>query len=946
MVGTPAAATPSSKIQRNPSGTPGGPKIREEKIRVTVRMRPLNRKEQAMYDLIAWECLDEHSIVFKNPNQERPAAPYTFDRVFAPTCSTQEVYEEGAKDVALSALSGINATIFAYGQTSSGKTFTMKGITENAIKDIYEYIKNTPERDFILRISALEIYNETVMDLLNRESGPLRLLDDPEKGTIVEKLNEEVAKDGQHLRHLIGICEAHRQVGETSLNDKSSRSHQIIRLTVESSLRESSGHVKSYIASLNFVDLAGSERISQTNTSGARLKEGSHINRSLLTLASVIRKLSGGKRGHIPYRDSKLTRILQSSIGGNARTAIICTISPSLSHVEQTRNTLTFATSAKEVVNTARVNMVVSDKTLVRQLQKEVARLEGELRSPELYSHPCLRTLLAEKELRIQQMERDMEDLRRQRDLAQSQLDLERRANKVQKGSNDYGPSSQVVRCLSFPEENESAIEKHTPERKGVVGRQAMLKNLLASPDPSILVSEIQKLEHRQQQLCEDANRALEVLHKDFATHKLGNQETAETMSKVLSEIKDLLAASSTAEEIVTADKANLMEKITQLKHQGNTIASLERKLENVQKSIDKLVSAFSTEETPESKTQLRMKKILPFSLSNSPNMQHIIRAPCSPLSSSRKAMEHEIENRVPDNSISFSSNDTSARLHKDTQRKDDQSCDSILSREGSPALRQSKSVNVKKIQKMFKNAAEENIRSFKVYITELKELVAKLHYQKQLLVCQVLELEANKSVDEETDKADRSPLPWHILFEQQRKQIIMLWHLCHISLVHRTQFYLLLRGDPSDQVYMEVEIRRLTWLEQHLAELGNASPALLGDEPAGSVSASIRALKQEREYLAKRVSTKLTAEERELLYAKWEVPPVGKQRRLQLVNKLWTDPYNTQHVQESAEIVAKLIDFCVSDENSKDMFELNFASPYNKKTWGGWNFISNLLNL
>lgn len=100
------------------------------------------------------------------------------------------------------------------------------------------------------------------------------------------------------------------------------------------------------------------------------------------------------------------------------------------------------------------------------------------------------------------------------------------------------------------------------------------------------------------------------------------------------------------------------------------------------------------------------------------------------------------------------------------------------------------------------------------------------------------MELEANKSITEEMDTIDRSPLSWHILFEQQRKQIIMLWHLCHISLVHRTQFYLLLRGDPSDQVYMEVELRRLTWLEQHLAELGNASPALLGDEPADSVSA------------------------------------------------------------------------------------------------------------
>ncbi|MED6217979.1 hypothetical protein PIB30_022735 [Stylosanthes scabra] len=873
----------------------------QEKIRVTVRMRPLNHKEQAMHDdLIAWECFhDQRSIIFNNPNQESSATatPYTFDKVFAPSCSTQQVYDEGVRDVALSALSGINATIFAYGQTSSGKTFTMRGIVENAIKDIYDYIKNKPEQHFILKIAALEIYNETVIDLLNPESGPLRLVDDPERGTIVEKLNEQVAKDAQHLRHLIAICQAHRQVGETSLNDKSSRSHQIIRLTLESSLRESSGHEKTLVASLNFVDLAGSERISQTKICGVRLKEGNHINRSLLTLSTVIRKLSGGKRGHIPYRDSKLTRILQSALGGNARTAIICTISPSLSHVEQTKNTLTFATSAKEVVNNACVNMVVSDKTLVRQLQKEVARLEGEIRSPEL-SSSCLRSLLAEKDLKIKQMEKDMGDPRCQRDVAQSQLELarselelERRANKVHKGSNDHRPSGQVVRCLSFSEESESAVGKHTPDRRKVVGRQA----ILASPDPSILVGEIRKLEHRQLQLCEDANRALEVMHKDFATHNLGNQETAERMSKVLSEIKDLVVAGSSLEEIVTADKADLKKMISQFKNQGNTIASLERKLENVQKSIDKLVSTFGTEETPDSKTQLR---------------------------------ELEIENRVPTNNNIGGGGGTFAR-------------------DGSPAARKSKPVDVKKIHKMFKSAVEENMKSFKVYVAELKELVAKLHYQKQLLICQVLELEVNESASEETDTTGGSPVQWEFVFEEQRQQITMLWHLCHIPVVHRTQFYLLLRGDPYDQIYMEVELRRLTWLEQHLSELGNASPALLSDEPADYVSASIRALRQEREYLAKRVNSKLTAQERELVYAEWEVPPGGKkQRRLEFINKLWSGPYNIHHVQESAQVVAKLIDFSVSDENSKDMFELNFASPYNKKTWGGWNFVSNLLHL
>ncbi|KAI8553262.1 hypothetical protein RHMOL_Rhmol05G0002000 [Rhododendron molle] len=934
-------ATPASKIRRIASCTPRDPKAREENILVTVRVRPLSSREQTAYDLIAWDVADEHTVVSRNLNHERHSGPYTFDRVFDPTCSTHKVYTEGARDVALSALNGINATIFAYGQTSSGKTFTMRGITENAVKDIYDHIKNNPERDFILKLSALEIYNETVVDLLNRESGPLRLLDDPEKGTIVEKLMEEVVNDGQHLNQLIGICEAQRQVGETALNDKSSRSHQIIRLTIESSLRENLGCVQSFLASLNLVDLAGSERASQTNADGTRLKEGSHINRSLLTLTTVIRKLSGGKRNnHIPYRDSKLTRILQTSLGGNARTAIICTMSPALSHVEQSRNTLSFATSAKEVTNNAQVNMVVADKKLVKHLQKEVARLEAELRSPEPSSSSCVKTLLMEKDLKIQQMEREVTELKHQ-------LELERSANNNPKGLNLDNQSRKISKCLFSSVENESTSLVQSRKRKAL-GRKTAVRQSATSADPSMLVHEIRKLEMLQRQLGEEANRALEVLQKEFSSNKLGSQDASETIEKLLSEIKDMRAVASLPELFDFRDKASLKEEINRLNTQGSSIASLEEKLENVQQSIDKLVMYLpSSEDSSDSKNQLKKKKILPFTLSNSANMPNLIRSPCTPLSSSRKLMEHDSENRAPENSYGASGGDT-MRGNKLTPTKKDVNNNHVSSKDGTPAPRQSNTVNVKKMQKMFKTAAEENIRNIKAYVTELKERVAKLQYQKQLLVCQVLELEANDAMNEETDSVDQSPMSWPLMFEDQRQQIIMLWHLCHVSIVHRTQFYLLFRGDPADQIYMEVELRRLTWLEQQLAEVGNASPALLGDEPAGSVASSVRALKQEREYLAKRVSSKLTPEEREMLYMKWDIPPEGKQRRrLQLVNKLWTDPLNMQHVRESAEIVAKLVGFCESGEHvSKEMFQLNFVSPSDKRPWMGWNLISNLLHL
>ncbi|CAL5328155.1 unnamed protein product [Camellia sinensis] len=385
----------------------------EEKIFVSVRLRPLNKKEIARNDVCGWECINEDTIIFKNCNLPLPV------RSMGVTAPQKKVYEKEAKDVALSVVSGINCEhkfqlLFGYGQTSSGKTFTMTGITEYAIADIYDYIEKHNEREFLLKFSAMEIYNESVRDLLSTDSSPLRLLDDPKRGTVTEKLTEEPLRDWNNVMELLSICE-----GETALNETSSKSHQIIRLTIESSAWQFL--VKDYLSTLaaavNFVDLAGSERASQSLSVGTRLKEGCHINRSLLTLGTVICKLSKGRNEHVPFRDSKLTRILQSSLGGNARTAIIRTMSPARSHVEQSRNTLLFVSCAKEVTTNTQVNVVISDKALVKHLQRQLARLESELRS----QGP---TFVASHYLafRLKRLEKEMIDLTVQRDLAQCQV--------------------------------------------------------------------------------------------------------------------------------------------------------------------------------------------------------------------------------------------------------------------------------------------------------------------------------------------------------------------------------------------------------------------------------------------------------------------------------------------------------------------------------------------
>lgn len=262
-----------------------------------------------------------------------------------------------------------------------------------------------------------------------------------------------------------------------------------------------------------------------------------------------------------------------------------------------------------------------------------------------------------------------------------------------------------------------------------------MLRQSVSSTDPSHLVQEIRKLELLQRRLGDEANKALDILQKEVACNRLGTQDAAENVAKLLSEIKNMQILNSISEDIVVKDTADLKEEIIRLNTQGQTIESLEKKLEIVQNSVDRLVCALGdNENTPDSKIQSKRKKGIPFNLTNSPNMSTFIRAPCSPLSSSRRVMD-EIGNTIADNQ---STNDSLPSSCKSTPLKGDQVGFSHSSRENTPSRQKQNSVNVKKMKKMFNNTLEETARNIRSYVTELKERVAKLQYQKQLLVCQV----------------------------------------------------------------------------------------------------------------------------------------------------------------------------------------------------------------
>jgi hypothetical protein len=270
---------------------------------------------------------------------------FTFDYVFDTESSQQEVYEQTAKPAVFSILEGYNSTIFAYGQTGTGKTYTMEGFTYNntdpqrgiiprSIEEIFNYIEmySSSDTKFMVRASYLQIYNESISDLLKPEKISLQIREDKKKGVFVESLSEWAVRSPSDIYTLLQRGASVRATACTKMNDVSSRSHAVFVITVEQmTIHDNNGEQSTQIkvGKLNLVDLAGSERIRVTGATGKQLEESKKINKSLSALGNVIYALTDNKgRSHIPYRDSKLTRLLEDSLGGNCKTTMMAMISP------------------------------------------------------------------------------------------------------------------------------------------------------------------------------------------------------------------------------------------------------------------------------------------------------------------------------------------------------------------------------------------------------------------------------------------------------------------------------------------------------------------------------------------------------------------------------------------------------------------------------------------
>ena len=350
-----------------------------ETVKVIVRVRPFNKKETTEgHSEIVQTNEAEASLLIKD--KANACRQFVFDSVFS-VKSTQTQLYSAARPVIMGVLNGFNGTIFAYGQTSSGKSFTMegvrhvpelRGIIPNAFEHIYSEIQKTPNVTFLIRVSYLEIYNEDIRDLLTN-TGRLEIKEHPTNGIYVKDLTSVVVTSPEDMAKVMEAGSKHRSVGATLMNDQSSRSHSIFQIIIE--MEENK---KYKVGKLALVDLAGSERQEKTKATGDRLKEANKINLSLTTLGIVIKHLVDGKSTHVPYRDSKLTRLLQDSLGGNSKTLMIATLSPASYNYDESLSTLRYAARAKLIKNKPKVNEDSKD-ALLRQFEEELKLLKTQL---------------------------------------------------------------------------------------------------------------------------------------------------------------------------------------------------------------------------------------------------------------------------------------------------------------------------------------------------------------------------------------------------------------------------------------------------------------------------------------------------------------------------------------------------------------------------------------
>ncbi|KAK4685751.1 hypothetical protein P7C73_g4393, partial [Tremellales sp. Uapishka_1] len=513
-----------------------------ETVLVSVRVRPPNATEQRNDSGSAWIAPDDDGQLLKMAKGKeggRDDREWVFDRILNPDTDNARVYTTSARSHVKSAMEGFNSVIFAYGQTASGKTFTLSGspsdpgIIPLSITDLFAQIRHTPDREFLLRASYLELYNETILDLLSPDVGrELTLSEGKKKGeVVVNGLTECAVRTEDEVRQLLRVGEERRKVGGTDWNARSSRSHCVFRIVIESRAHRTGGEEQpgrtpagkksaekmTRISTLSIIDLAGSEK---HTSSKERNAEGKHINQSLLTLKLVIGKLAemASKRNvtHVPYRDSKLTRLLQPSLSGDARISVICTISPSPINLAESLSTLSFAQGIKKVALKAIKKEVVDPQALIQQYQNEIAELKALLREKEDGGGERISKVEAQKNLEAEKRLKELKSLILTSGTVRSDLEdgpIEARA---------VSPTKLKYPKLDFDRSTAAASRLGERARASLMGAEQLQENLHAAEIRSLeQQSEIQYLKAELEMRPLNPDKRIEELQDEISGLKM-----------------------------------------------------------------------------------------------------------------------------------------------------------------------------------------------------------------------------------------------------------------------------------------------------------------------------------------------------------------------------------------------------------------------------------------
>ncbi|GMT19509.1 hypothetical protein PFISCL1PPCAC_10806 [Pristionchus fissidentatus] len=558
-----------------------------ETVKVVVRCRPLSTQEIGQGHKSAVHCHnDNNALKLKNPlSSEDPERTFTFDAVFGPDTDQMRVYNVAARPIIENVLKGYNGTIFAYGQTGTGKTHTMtgdlekaemRGIIPNSFAHVFDHIaKCGSERTFLVRVSYMEIYNEEVRDLLAKEGQGqnLEIKERTDVGVYVKNLSTVTVSSASHMLKIMEYGNKNRKVGATLMNVESSRSHAIFTVTIESS--RDGGHVTQ--GKLQLVDLAGSERQSKTGASGERLKEAAKINLSLSTLGNVISALVDNKSTHVPYRNSKLTRLLQDSLGGNSKTVMIANVGPASYNYDESLSTLRYANRAKNIQNVARINEDPKD-ALLRKFQTELATLRAQLEEDEEGGEEAAEGLTT-----------SMDDLRRSRGGAaweekmaamEKELHVKRQELEAKKGIEEETRTKLTEELEEREKELRRAREEHESlraklgqiESKLIVGGENLLEK--AEYQAQLLSESNEELEHarEQERRLKERLEAKAHEHEKIEEKYSSLQEEADAvthkLNSIVSEIKMTRAEQSDVESEHQREMEGLLESVRHLKKQ------------------------------------------------------------------------------------------------------------------------------------------------------------------------------------------------------------------------------------------------------------------------------------------------------------------------------------------------------------------------------------------